>query len=191
VVITIEHSHAEGTLVHGTDRGDGTNGVIKATRDGWKFSRNIGVDGAWYLPRSRDRRPDLGRIDRLAAALRAGGYQVEVSVDDNPRTTAEVEADHAQRVAGRTERYGELADARHTRGTARLDEVRQARARIPLGQPVHDARDANYRERLNRREDSARAELATRRPLAAPRGRGRDHLAVPAQPARDRAHRDT
>lgn len=160
-MITIEHSHAEGTLVHGTDRGDGTNHVIKAIRDGWKFSHNIGVDGAWYLPRSRDRHPDLGRIDRLAAALRQAGYEVEVCVDDNPRTTAAVEADHTERVAGRAERYAELAEARHTRGAARLDEVRQARARIPLGQPVLDARDANYREKLNRREDSARAELAT------------------------------
>lgn len=159
-MITIEHSHAEGTLVHGTDRGDGTNRVIKATRDGWRFSHNIGVDGAWYLPRSRDRHPEVGRIDRLAAALRQAGYQVEVRVDDSPRATAEVEADRTGRDAGRALRYAELADARHTGGAARLDDVRQARERIPLGQPVLSARDANYRDRLNRREDSARAELA-------------------------------
>lgn len=159
-MITIAHSHAEGTLVHGTDRGDGTNHVIKATGGGWRFSRHIGVDGAWYLPRSRDRHPDAVKIEQLAAALREAGYQVEISVDDTPRATGEVEADRAERVTGRTERYTELAESRRSSGAARLEQVRQARGRIPLGQPVLDARDANYRERLHRREDSARAELA-------------------------------
>jgi hypothetical protein len=158
-MISIEHSHAEGTVVHGTARGDGTNHVIKATRDGWRFSRNIGT-GAWYLPHSRDRNADTGRIERLAAALREAGYEVEVRVDDTPRATGAIEADRAERVAGRVERYAELADARHERGGARLDAVRQARERIPLGQPILSARDANYRAKLHRSEDIAHADLA-------------------------------
>ncbi len=159
-MISIEHSHADGTLIHGTARGDGTNVVIKSVHDGWKFSRNIGIDGAWYLPHTRDRDADRTRIERLADALHAAGYQVEICIDDTPRSAADIEADRAQRVAGRIERYAELADARHTPGSARLDHVRERRSHIPLGQPVMGPRDANYRERLNRTEDSARNEIA-------------------------------
>jgi hypothetical protein len=159
-VIRIDHSHAEGTVVHGTTRGDGTNLVIKATRDGWKFSRNIGAHGAWYLPHSRDRNADRTRIERLAEALHAAGYPVEISVDNTPRPAAGIEADRETRVAGRVERYTELADARHEHGGARLDHVRERRSPIPLGQPVISDRYASFLRRLNRTEDSARAEIA-------------------------------
>jgi len=160
-VITIEHTHADGTLLHGTARGDGTGAVIKPLRDGWRFSRNIGTDGAWYLPHSRDRRADRSVIDRLAAALRNAGYEVEVTIDDAPRAAADIEADRAERVAGRVDRYGELADARHTSGGARLAHVQQRRSHLAPGQPVISQRYANFLQRLNRTEGSARAEIAT------------------------------
>jgi len=159
-VITVEHSHAEGTVVHGTTRSDGTNLVFKSVRDGWRFSRNIGVDGAWYLPQSRDRNADRTRIERLAEALHAAGYPVDVSLDDTPRPAAQVESDREARVAGRVQRYTELADARHEGGGARLDHARERRAAIPLGQPVISDRYAGFLRRLNRAEDSARAEVA-------------------------------
>ncbi len=159
-MITVEHSHAEGTVVHGTTRTDGTNLVFRSIRDGWKFSRNIGADGAWYLPQSRDRNADRTRIERLAEALHAAGYPVETSIDDTPRPAAQVESDRQARVAGRVQRYTELADARHEGGGARLDHVRQRRAAIPLGQPVISDRYAGFLRRLNRTEDSAVAEIA-------------------------------
>jgi hypothetical protein len=160
-VITIEHTHAEGTLVHGTARSDGTGAVIKSVPDRWRFSRNIGSDGAWYLPHSRDRRADRPVIDRLADALRAAGHEVEVTIDDTPRAAADIEADRAERVAGRVDRYSELTDARHTSGGARMAHVRERRSHLPLGQPVISDRYANFLQRLNRTEDSARAEIAT------------------------------
>ena len=159
-MITVEHSHAEGTVVHGTTRSDGTNLVFKAVRDGWRFSLNIGADGAWYLPQSRDRNADRTRIERLAEALHAAGHPVETSIDDTPRPAARVESDRQARVAGRVQRYTELADARHEGGGARLDHVRERRAAIPLGQPVISDRYASFLRRLNRTEDSARAEIA-------------------------------
>ena len=68
-MITVEHSHAEGTLVHGTTRSDGTNLVFKSIRDGWKFSRNIGADGAWYLPQSRDHNADRTRLKAIPGVV--------------------------------------------------------------------------------------------------------------------------
>src|SRR5204863_6268333 len=113
--------------------------------------------GAWYLPQSRDRNADRTRIERLAEALHAAGHPVEISIDDTPRPAAPVEADRQARVAGRVQRYTELADARHEGGGARLDHVRDRRAAIPLGQPEISDRYASFLRRLNRAEDSARA----------------------------------
>lgn len=64
-MIRISHSHAEGTVVHGTTRGDGTNHIIKNLRDGWQISRTI---GAFYLPRSRDHHANQPVIDRAFVA---------------------------------------------------------------------------------------------------------------------------
>ena len=139
-MITIAHSPGEGTVIHGTARGDGTNLVIKSVRDGWRFSRHIGAEGAWYLPHTRDRDADRARLERLAAALHEAGHHAEIHVDDTPRDAATVEADRADRVTGRVERYTELADARHTSGGARLDHVRERRSHIPLGQPIITSR---------------------------------------------------
>lgn len=158
--ILIEHTHEGGSLVHGTTRTDGTRHVFAATGDGWRFSRTIGPDGAWYLPRTRDRNADRSRLDRLATALRGAGHTVQVQVDDTRRDPAVIEADRDQRSAGRVARYTELADARHHRGQARLDHVQQRRSAIPLGQPVISDRYAGFLRRLNRSEDIGRADLA-------------------------------
>ena len=48
-MLTITHTAAEGTLIEGTSRADGTNHILKAC--GWRWSRNL---GAWYVPASRD-----------------------------------------------------------------------------------------------------------------------------------------
>ncbi|MFC7483124.1 hypothetical protein ACFQX7_28270 [Luedemannella flava] len=49
-MITIEHAHATGTVVHGTTRNDGTGAIFTNMVDSWRFSRAIGVEGAWHLP---------------------------------------------------------------------------------------------------------------------------------------------
>jgi len=48
--LTITHTHADGTLIDGTTKGDGTAGILKAR--GWRWWRDRGT---WYVPRSRDR----------------------------------------------------------------------------------------------------------------------------------------
>jgi hypothetical protein len=160
-VITIAHTHATGTVVHGATRDDGTGTVILSVPDSWRFSRTIGVEGAWHLPRSRDRDALQPVIDRLATALRAAGYEVQVSIDNTPRPAGDIEADRVGRVAARVARYTARATARHAAGGARLARVEQRRQAIPPGQPVINDRYGGFLTRLNRAEAAARAELAT------------------------------
>lgn len=76
--IAIVHTVAEGTLVQGTRRGDGTNTILKAA--GFRWFRSQGL---WGITGSRDREPDLGKIERAAAGLRGAGHTVAVHVEKN------------------------------------------------------------------------------------------------------------
>ena len=129
--ITITHSHAEGTLVEGTSRGDGTAALMKQFRLRW--SRNL---EQWYVPRSRDRAADRRRILALAEQLADTGHDVEVSIDDTPRTTQIVEEAVRERQDARAEalddkaaRYADRADAawqRHDRDVKSLTPLGEA-----------------------------------------------------------------
>ena len=77
MTITISHTPTDGTLVEGTSRGDGTNTILKSA--GFRWFRTLGL---WGIAGSRDRDPQRGRIEKAAAALRAAGHAVEVSIDD-------------------------------------------------------------------------------------------------------------
>ena len=65
MTLTIEHTEAEGTLLHGTSRGDGSAEVVK--RLGWRWGRSIGM---WFVPRSRDAAPKRPLIEQTADQLR-------------------------------------------------------------------------------------------------------------------------
>jgi hypothetical protein len=145
-MITITHTRAEGTLVHGTCRGDDAGPILRQA--GFRLSRNIG-GGAWYLPHSRDRQAKRWKIRRAVDALRAGGLAVaDPQIDETvTRTFAEVEAERRERAKDRAWRYKEYADnaaARSHAATSRGSEMHDA---IPLGQPVMGPRDARYRDR--------------------------------------------
>lgn len=91
-LIVIEHT-ATGSLTFGTTRGD--TDVQQALRDtGWRWSRNIGDEGAWYLPRNMRPETRDTRVDRLEARLRALGRMIERQNSDAWRTTAQEPADH-------------------------------------------------------------------------------------------------
>jgi len=130
--ITITHRRADGTLVDGTARGDGSAPALKAHRFRW--SRDLDL---WYQPRSRDRAADRFTIDRLAAALRAVGFTVEVTIDDTAsRPFAEAEAERVEHAAARAERdHGRAARAAASRD-AHHQAADNAIAGIPPGQPV-------------------------------------------------------
>lgn len=94
--LTITHTHAEGTLIEGTAKGDGSAPALKANR--WRWGRSI---GSWFIPRSRDRDAHTRQIETTARELREAGFTVDVQVDNTARPAAEVEADKAERAADR------------------------------------------------------------------------------------------
>lgn len=126
-MLTITHTHEAGTLIEGTTRGDGTAEILKANR--WRWGRSI---SAWYVPHSRDHRPNLRTIRTTAAALEAAGFTVAQEIDSTARSTSEVEADKIARQADRVnaleakvDRKTAAADAawvRHERDAERLPQ---------------------------------------------------------------------
>lgn len=129
-MLTITHTHAEGTLIQGTQKGDGTADVL--SKCGWRWGRSIGARGAWYVPQSRDRLPKAHVIKRTVGALQDAGFEVETEISRETRSTAEVEAEmiarQADRVAAlqskadRSQAAADSAWAAHERDVARLPE---------------------------------------------------------------------
>jgi hypothetical protein len=83
--LIIQHSAASGTVLLNTTKGDGAADALRTAGFRWRWSRNIGLSGAWYIPHSRDRAPSLGLIERCADLLRAAGFTVQVQIDGAPR----------------------------------------------------------------------------------------------------------
>ena len=72
-MITISHTHADGTLVYGTSKEDGTAAILKANRFRWFPSIRL-----WGVPQSRDHLAKRWQIDAAANSLRAAGHEVTV-----------------------------------------------------------------------------------------------------------------
>lgn len=167
----IEHTHAGGTLLHGTSRGDGTAQIVKAK--GWRWGREL---GAWYVPRSRDTTPNQPMIEATAASLREAGHDVDVEVDDRVDDIATVEARRSDRAAERAGRLTARADRTQDQADRREAAARDFISRVPLGQPVlvghHSegralrdqarvARDLDAAAELQRQADTARGAART------------------------------
>ena len=87
VMFTISHTAADGTVLTGTIRGDETGRTL--TPLGWRWS---GRQIAWYVPRSRDADPRVELIATTVSALKADGHDVQVLIDEEPRSYAMAEA---------------------------------------------------------------------------------------------------
>lgn len=138
--LTITHTYAQGTMINGTSRGDGSAEVLKTIRNphtgrsaAWRWSRNL---GSWYVQRSRDTRANTALIEATRRALEAKGFVVHVSVDDTYRSAAEVEADRLlrqeQRVGALEAKAARKADAAENAET----RARELSEGMPLGQPI-------------------------------------------------------
>jgi len=159
VSIEITHSAAEGTLVHGTSRGDGTNTILKAA--GFRWFRTLGL---WGIAHSRDRQPNRHKITAAAQALREAGHTVTLDIDDAHRAAAQAEADRAERQAHRVEALNDKADRRAQDAHAAWEaEQRAMDALPPGGEPI---KIGHHSERRHRNA-IARSNQATRRAIDA------------------------
>lgn len=157
----ISHTHEDGTLIEGTERGDAAIGILKA--NGWRWSRNL---GSWYVPRSRDSFAPRAKIDATVRALEAAGHTVTLDIDDEPRSTAQVEADRAVRAQERTEALREKAVRAEERSRAAWDRAEATgRALPPGGEPIkvgHHS-EGRHRRALERAHSAMGAAVAANR----------------------------
>jgi Domain of unknown function (DUF3560) len=145
-VITITHTHLDGTLVDGTERGDGTAEILKAHRFCWFPSLKM-----WGIPQSRDHLAKRGQIVAAADALRAAGYEVTVAIDDNPRNLAEVTVDRAARLDERRNVLEGKAARLRTSALAHLAEADRIAELRPFGQPILVGHHSERRARADQR----------------------------------------
>jgi len=134
IMITIRHTHGDGTLIEGTAKGDGVFEIVKQRTGGgfvWFPSiRKIGLRG------SRDRMADRYRIGLAESALRAAGHAVTVDINDEFRPAVDVATDRAARVAERVDRLSDLSDRADGRADAARVAHRRIAGSIPAGQPI-------------------------------------------------------
>ncbi|MFF2388905.1 DUF3560 domain-containing protein [Agromyces sp. NPDC058104] len=141
--ITLEHTHAGGTLARGTARGDGSAEVLKSC--GWRWGRSI---GAWFIPSSRDHLPNDWKIDRTRKALEAAGFTVELDVSRELRDMAEVEAGKIERQADRVEALEAKAERKAGAADAADDRARRALDSLPYGgEPIKIGHHSERRHR--------------------------------------------
>ncbi|MFI5627529.1 DUF3560 domain-containing protein [Nocardioides sp. NPDC051685] len=124
--VRVEHT-AEGTLVHGTTRGDHAQ-VDALKAEGFKWSRNL---GAWYLPRNLRQETR----DRKVAALQRALPGAEVESDGRRQTAAERHAAKLERANERAERKTAQADRLQAAAEAQEKRSNDYLSAIPLGQP--------------------------------------------------------
>lgn len=150
-MIEITHTHEDGTLADGTAKGDGAGPILKTYGFRWMPSiRLYGIRG------SRDRAARRVAIEQAAAALRAQGFEVTVTIDDTPRAYEQVKADRHERLEDRRaaleakgDKLAARADALHAASNAMVEH-------IPMGQPVMPgARGRAHRNLLNRSINTA------------------------------------
>lgn len=141
-MLTITHTHETGTLIEGTEKGDGSAAALKANR--WRYSRHVG----WYLSGSRDHNARQHTIRATVAALEAAGFDVETIIDDTPRPTANVEADKIARQADRVDALDAQADRKAAADTAAWERVEAAHRALPEGgEPIHVGHHSERRHR--------------------------------------------
>ncbi|WP_146099079.1 DUF3560 domain-containing protein [Nocardia nova] len=146
--LTISHTAEEGTLLTGTDRGDGTYEIMVEVRKAighWRWGRSL--DG-WYVVSSRDRQPKQYHIDYAARKLREAGYTVEVQLDRAARATEAAETDRARRQADRVEALQSKASRKDAKAAAAEAAHQRAHDALPPGgEPIKIGHHSERRHR--------------------------------------------
>lgn len=159
--IKITHTHADGTLIEGSRKGDGVWETLKDLRDNWRYFRSLGQIG---LGQSRDKSAMTHRINRAAEALRQAGHEAVTEIDNTGRRSfAEVEADRYDRADDRAERYTGRSEAATANGERMWDETTRVYEQLN-GQPIlvghhSERRHRNLLDKTQAKEHRAVGEL--------------------------------
>ena len=129
--LTITHTHAEGTLLEGSLKGDGVYEIVR--RHGFAYFPSIKAIG---IRQSRDQVSKRYQIERAAEALRAAGHDVDVQIDDQPRDREQVLADQADRLDDRREALTRKAGRIQGEANAAYSRADQISQRFEGGQPL-------------------------------------------------------
>jgi hypothetical protein len=163
--ILISHTHADGTLLTGSHKGDGVLEIV--SRHGFTWGRTVGI----YIKNSRDKDGQQEKTDRAAQALRDADHVVTVQIDNRWRPTAVREAARTDRAEVRADRLDERAGLAATRAAGHQAAADRVHDSIPFGQPLlvdHYSypADRNRRERASRSQEHAADERRYARDLA-------------------------
>ncbi|TMR99583.1 DUF3560 domain-containing protein [Nonomuraea basaltis] len=133
-MITIRHTHEDGTLIYGTRKGDGVFEIVKKWENGgFRYFPSMRMIG---LRNSRDRIADRWAINAATEALRAAGHDVEVEIDDTFRDRAQVLEDKADRLEDRRDALETKADRHAGAADAAHNRAHQISERFAAGQPI-------------------------------------------------------
>jgi Domain of unknown function (DUF3560) len=159
-MITISHTHADGTLLEGSAKGDGVYDILKGLRDNWRYFPSIRRIG---IGQSRDKNAQAHRISRAAEALRAAGHDVTIEIsEDERRSFAEAEAERYERAEDRAGRMAQHAASATARSDAAYGRARRIGEMIPFGQPILVGHHSEGRHR----RDIARIDQGMRTSIA-------------------------
>jgi hypothetical protein len=153
--LVITHDHEDGTVLHGSRKGDGVWEIIREIH-GWDARR-----GVLFVRQSRDRFAQLVTIDKTAEALRAAGWTVAVEVDDVWRPASVREEARAERASDRAVRLGERASRRYQEANSRREAARSISDMMPFGEPIkigHHS-EARHRRAFDRIDAHTRASI--------------------------------
>lgn len=168
-ILTISHTHSEGTLIDGTARDDGSAEALKLNR--WRWSRKL---GSWYVPHSRDRLAKRTLINSTAASLRAAGFDVEVAIDDTYRPPVNVETDKIERQKDRVDALDAKADRKAASAENAWSADEAAHAALPEGgEPIKVGHHSERRHRnaLDKAWNTLGKAVAAEREASNARGR--------------------
>ncbi|MBB5081285.1 DUF3560 domain-containing protein [Nonomuraea endophytica] len=144
-MITIRHTHVDGTLVEGTRKGDGAWEILKPI--GFHYFPSIRAIG---IRHSRDRVADRWKINRGAEKLREAGFEVAVEIDDEHRDRATVLADQADRLEDRRHALENKAERHAGRAASAYGRAHEIADGIPMGQPILIGHHSERRARKDR-----------------------------------------
>lgn len=132
-MITITHTHADGTLIEGSRKGDGVYELLKELYGNWRHFPSLRQIG---IGQSRDKPADTYKINQAAEALRAAGHEVTVTIDESDRRAfADVEADRYDRAEDRADRYSDRAATATADAERMWQETSEVYAALN-GQPI-------------------------------------------------------